>query len=236
VSSWTPPPDDAVPRLADLRVSYDAGTLLEGDLAATPLDQFRSWFDEAVRVGLPEPNAMVLASASTADRTGAQPSARTVLLKDVDARGFAFYTNLESRKSRELRATGGACAVFPWFAMHRQVVVVGWAEPIDRDEVAAYFATRPRGSQLGAWASEQSTIIEGRAVLEERYADLERRYPEGSAVPVPPGWGGWLVRPTTVEFWQGRPSRLHDRLRFRALVRAPGLDRSADWVVERLAP
>jgi pyridoxamine 5'-phosphate oxidase len=236
VSSWTPPPDDAVPRLADLRVSYDAGTLLEADLAATPLDQFRSWFDEAVRVGLPEPNAMVLASASTADRTGAQPSARTVLLKDVDARGFAFYTNLESRKSRELRATGGACAVFPWFAMHRQVVVVGRAEPIDRDEVAAYFATRPRGSQLGAWASEQSTIIEGRAVLEERYADLERRYPEGSAVPVPPRWGGWLVRPTTVEFWQGRPSRLHDRLRFRALVRAPGLDRSADWVVERLAP
>ena len=110
MSSWTPPPDDAVPRLADLRVPYDAGTLLEGDLAATPLDQFRSWFDEAVRVGLPEPNAMVLASASTADRTGAQPSARTVLLKDVDARGFAFYTNLESRKSRELRATGGGRA------------------------------------------------------------------------------------------------------------------------------
>ncbi len=210
MSLWSPPPEDAPRRLADLRVSYDAGILEEGQVASTPLAQFRDWFDEAVALGLPEPNAMILATAGA----GGQPSARTVLLKDVDERGFVFYTNLGSRKSRELTENPLASLVFPWFAMHRQVVVVGRAEQVSRTEAAEYFASRPHGSQLGAWASRQSAVIEGRAGLEARYEELQDQYPEGADVPLPDFWGGWLVRPQSVEFWQGRTSRLHDRLRF----------------------
>jgi pyridoxamine 5'-phosphate oxidase len=233
MSLWTPPPDDSLRRLADLRVSYDAGTLDERDLQPTPLAQFRSWFDDAVAVGLPEPNAMVVATAAP----DGQPSARTVLLKDVDARGLVFYTNLGSRKSLELAANPGASCVFPWFAMHRQVVVVGRVEEIGREEAGEYFASRPQGSRLGAWASRQSTVIDGREGIEQRYADLQRDYPEGADVPLPDFWGGWLVRPDSVEFWQGRESRLHDRLRYRAASDAgPRLDDAAAWVVERLSP
>jgi pyridoxamine 5'-phosphate oxidase len=233
MSLWTPPPDESPRRLADLRVSYDAGTLDEGHFRDTPLAQFRSWFDDAVAVALPEPNAMIVA---TADPDG-QPSARTVLLKDADARGFVFYTNLGSRKSRELAANPRASCVFPWFAMHRQVVVVGRAEQVDRAEAGEYFASRPHGSRLGAWASRQSTVIDGRAEVEQRYADLQVQYPEGTDVPLPDFWGGWLVRPESVEFWQGRESRLHDRLRFRAVGNGPALmDDPAAWQVERLSP
>jgi pyridoxamine 5'-phosphate oxidase len=232
MSSWSPPPGDAPYRLADLRVTYDAGTLDEAGLAPSPLAQFRSWLEDAIAAGLPEPNAVIAATASAA----AQPSARTVLLKDADARGFVFYTNLESRKGRELAENPGVALVFPWFAMHRQVTVAGRAELIARQEVEAYFASRPHGSRLGAWASRQSTVLDGRAGLEERYADLAELYPEGSDVPAPPFWGGWLVRPETVEFWQGRESRLHDRLRFRAVGQPAGLDVAADWTVERLSP
>lgn len=233
MSLWTPPSDDAPRRLADLRVSYDAGSLVEADLRQTPLAQFRAWFDDALAAGLPEPNAMILA---TADAAG-QPSARTVLLKDADHRGFVLFTNLESRKGRELQANPGASIVFPWFAMHRQVVVVGSAELLPRDEVDAYFASRPRGSRLGAWASRQSTAIDGRAAIEQRYAELTEEYPEGVDIPAPPFWGGWLVRAVTVEFWQGRESRLHDRLRFRSLTGSPeDLDVPAGWTVERLSP
>lgn len=232
MSSWTPPPDDAVARVADLRVHYDAGTLTEDDLADTPLAQFRAWFDAAVAAGLPEPNAMVAATASA----DGQPSARTVLLKDVDPRGFAFFTGLRSRKGSELAANPGISLVFPWFALHRQVVVVGRAELLPREEVDAYFASRPHGSRLGAWASRQSTVIDGREGLEAEYRALQERYPEGSDVPTPEFWGGWLVRPLTVEFWQGRPSRLHDRLRFRALADPGALDDPAHWTVERLSP
>ncbi len=233
MSLWTPPPDESPRRLADLRVSYDAGVLDESHLRDTPLAQFRSWFDDAVAVSLPEPNAMIVA---TADPDG-QPSARTVLLKDADARGFVFYTNLGSRKSRELAANPRASCVFPWFAMHRQVVVVGRVEEIDRAEAGEYFASRPHGSRLGAWASRQSAVIDGRAEIEQRYADLQEQYPEGADVPLPDFWGGWLVRPESVEFWQGRESRLHDRLRFRAVGAGPaGLDDPAAWQVERLSP
>jgi pyridoxamine 5'-phosphate oxidase len=233
MSLWTPPPNDSPRRLADLRVSYDAGVLDEDDLRGSPLAQFGAWFEDAVAVGLPEPNAMIVATAGTSG----QPSARTVLLKDADARGFVFYTNLGSRKSEELSANPQASCVFPWFAMHRQVVVVGRVEEIDRVEALAYFASRPHGSRLGAWASRQSTVIDGRAEVEQRYADLQQQYPEGADVPLPDFWGGWLVRPESVEFWQGRESRLHDRLRFRAVDGGSGdMGDATAWQVERLSP
>jgi pyridoxamine 5'-phosphate oxidase len=178
---------------------------------------------------------MVVSTAALAQDGALQPSARTVLLKDVDSRGFVFYTNLESRKGRELAAGSGASCVFPWFAMHRQVVVIGRAELVSREEVAEYFHSRPRGSRLGAWASAQSTVIDGRASLEYRYAELESKFP-GDEIPVPGFWGGWLVRPQMVEFWQGRPSRLHDRLRFAATTASAALDNPDQWRLERLSP
>jgi len=233
MSLWTPPPEDSPRRLADLRVTYDAGTLLEADLAATPLQQFHTWFDEALAVGLPEPNAMIVATASV----DAQPSARTVLLKDADERGFVFYTNYGSRKSHDLSENPGVSCVFPWFAMHRQVVVVGRASRVSREEAEEYFASRPHGSRLGAWASQQSTVIDGRDSLEQDYAQLDRQYPEGSDIPLPDFWGGWLVRPESVEFWQGRASRLHDRLRFVSVSGAvAAMDEADAWTVERVSP
>lgn len=218
--------------LADLRVSYDAGQLSVDDLTGNPLRQFLRWLQEARAAGVAEVNAMIL---GTVDTDG-QPSARTVLLKGVDERGFTFYTNLESRKGAELAATGRASLVFPWYPMHRQVVVIGAAELVPRDEVDAYFATRPRDSQLGAWTSRQSAVIDSRSVLDTRFAQLEERFPEGTAIPTPQFWGGWLVRPLTVEFWQGRTSRLHDRLRFRSLAQRADLGHDAHWTVERLSP
>lgn len=231
MSLWNAPEEDAPRRLADLRVSYDAGVLDETHLASTPLAQFQAWFDEALAVSLPEPNAMVVATAD------GQPSARSVLLKECDHRGFVFFTNLGSRKSRELIANPAASCVFPWYAMHRQVIVVGRAEQVPRDESAAYFASRPHGSRLGAWASAQSSVIDGRAGIEQRYAELQAEYPEGTDVPLPDFWGGWVIRPETVEFWQGRESRLHDRLRFRRISDGNAdLGVQRDWVIERLSP
>ena len=209
--------------LADMRKDYGIAGLMEKDLAKNPFRQFEQWFAEAEAAKIPEPNAMTLA---TADRAG-RPSARTVLLKGVDGRGFVFYTNYESRKGRELADNAHAALVFPWITMERQVIVEGAVTRVSREEADAYFHSRPRTSQLAAWASPQSTVLAGRPVLEESYRVVERKY-EGREVPLPPQWGGYRVVPATVEFWQGRRSRLHDRLRFR---RDPG----GEWVVERLA-
>ena len=198
--------------------------LSEADLAPDPFAQFQAWFDTALAAGLPEPNAMTLATATPDGR----PSARMVLIKGVDPRGFVFYTNYESRKGRELEANPWAALVFYWPELERQIRIEGRVERVAAEESDAYFASRPLGSRLGAWASPQSQVIPGRDVLEARLRDLEARFASGD-VPRPPHWGGYRVVPEAVEFWQGRPSRLHDRLRY---------TRQADgrWAIERLAP
>jgi pyridoxamine 5'-phosphate oxidase len=211
--------------LADLRKDYNLAGLLEKDLAKDPFRQFERWFQEAEAAKLVEPNAMTLATVGADGR----PSARTVLLKGVDGRGFVFYSNYESRKGRELANIPRAALVFPWLALERQVIVEGAVTRITREETEAYFHSRPRASQLGAWVSQQSSIINGRAVLEDAMKALEAKY-AGREVPLPPAWGGYRVAPDTVEFWQGRRSRLHDRLRFRRE------GKTGEWTVERLAP
>ncbi|MFB6395000.1 pyridoxamine 5'-phosphate oxidase [Polymorphospora lycopeni] len=210
---------------AGMRQEYAAETgLSRADLAADWHTQFARWFADAVAYGLPEPNAMVVATADPA----ARPSARTVLLKAYDAAGLVFYTNYESRKGVEALANPYASLLFPWFAMQRQVIVCGRVEPVARAETEEYFAARPRGSQLGAWASPQSRVLADRAELDAGYAAVADRFGAGP-VPPPPHWGGLRVVPDSVEFWQGRASRLHDRLRYR---RTEG----GSWTVERLAP
>lgn len=211
-------------RLAALRRSYARAALNEGDVAGDPFTQFHRWFDDAVAAPLAEPNAMVLATA-TPDGV---PSGRTVLLKGVDERGFVLYTNHGSRKGREMLANPHASLVFPWFEIDRQVVVCGTVEQVDRATTDAYFASRPHDSQIGAWASAQSTVVADREALDRSFAELAARWPDD--VPTPDHWGGFRVVPETVEFWQGRVSRLHDRLRYRR-----GRD-DGGWVVERLAP
>ena len=210
--------------LSDMRKDYSLAGLLEKDLAKNPFRQFEQWFQEAEAAKIPEPNAMTLA---TTGRDG-RPAARTVLLKGVDGRGFVFYTNYESRKGRELDANPRATLLFPWIAMERQITVEGPVTRGTREESEAYFHSRPRQSQLAAWASPQSTAVAGRAVIEESYRVVDKKY-EGREVPLPPNWGGFRLAPETVEFWQGRRSRLHDRLRYRR-------EAGGDWVIERLAP
>lgn len=212
-----------MPSYAELRKDYNLAGLSEKDLARDPFRQFEKWFQEAEGAKMPEPNACVL---STCSREG-MPSSRTLLLKGLDGRGFVFYSNYESRKGRELAANQRASMVFPWVQLERQVIVEGTVTRISREESGAYFHSRPRNSQLGAWASPQSTLISGRSVIEEAMKTLEQKY-AGQEIPVPPHWGGYRLAPETVEFWQGRRSRLHDRLRYRL--------QKDGWVVERLAP
>ncbi|MBT3154768.1 pyridoxamine 5'-phosphate oxidase [Streptomyces sp. CHD11] len=218
---------DAVPfDPAAMRKQYRTEGLSESDLAATPVEQFARWFKQAATDGgLFEPNAVIV---STADAQG-RPTSRTVLLKHFDDEGFVFYTNYDSRKGRDLAENPRVSLLFPWHPMARQVIVHGTARRTGRDETAAYFRTRPHGSQLGAWASGQSSVIAGRAELDAAYAGLAARYPEGEQVPVPPNWGGFRVTPEAVEFWQGRENRLHDRLRYVA-------EPDGGWRVERLSP
>jgi pyridoxamine 5'-phosphate oxidase len=196
----------------------------EDMLAGDPVSQFASWMADAVAAALPEPTAMALATVSADGR----PRARTVLLKSYDSSGFTFYTNRTSRKGRDLAEIPRASLLFPWYTIHRQVIVEGPVTPLTTAESEPYFRSRPHGSQIGAWASRQSTVIGSRAELDDRYAELSRRWPEGTDVPMPEFWGGYRVIPEVVEFWQGRPNRLHDRLRYRRDAGA--------WVIERLAP
>jgi pyridoxamine 5'-phosphate oxidase len=209
--------------IAALRQEYSAVPFDESEVAADPITQFHTWLNGALRERIPEPNAMVLA---TADAQG-RPSARTVLLKGVDARGFAFFTHTTSRKGRELAANPDAALVFAWIPIRRQVTVRGRVTPVSTAESDAYFATRPRGSQLAAWASRQSEALADRAALEEQAAAVARRF-EGADVPRPEHWGGYRLEPVEVEFWQGRPDRLHDRLRYTR--------QRDDWTLERLWP
>ncbi len=211
------------PELAQLRREYARQALDEAQLPDDPLTLFQQWFKEALQAEVADPNAMVLATADISGR----PSARVMLLKDCDTQGFVFFTNYESRKGHELTENPWAALVFWWAALERQVRVEGRVEKVSAEESDAYFQTRPRESQLGAWASPQSQVIPDRATLEHRVAELMARF-NGQEVPRPPYWGGFRLIPEVIEFWQGRPGRLHDRIRYR---RTP-----QGWVKDRLAP
>ena len=211
-----PPRDGALP---------EAGPRLdESMLAPDPVGQFSAWLAEAIAAGLPEPNAMVLSTVSPEGR----PRSRSVLLKGHGPAGLVFYTNRTSAKGADLAANPHVSALFPWYALRRQVIVGGTVTPLTQAESEPYFHSRAHGSQVGAWASRQSSVIAGRAVLDDRYARLEQRWPAGTTVPMPDFWGGYRIVPEVAEFWQGRLNRLHDRLRYRR--------DGAGWVVERLSP
>jgi pyridoxamine 5'-phosphate oxidase len=216
--------EETPPDIADVRKDYLSQRLRRANLHADPIVQFSLWLEDAFRVGVLEPNAMSLA---TAWKDG-QPLVRTVLLKGVDARGFVFFTNLESRKARQLAENPKASLLFPWLALERQVIATGSASRLPTVEVLKYFATRPRESQLAAWASPQSSKISSRKFLEMEWEHMKRKFGAGK-VPLPSFWGGYRMKPETIEFWQGGPNRLHDRFEY---------TRQSDgsWTIERLAP
>ena len=210
------------PDVADLRRNYTRNGLRRGDLDPDPVGQFRKWFGEAVAAELVEPNAMVLGTTD-----GKRPSTRTVLLKAYDERGFVFFTNYESRKAREIAADAHVSLLFPWYSLERQVSILGRAERISTAESLAYFVSRPHGSRLGAWVSQQSSVINSRRLLEMKLEEIKRNFADGE-VPLPSFWGGFRVVPSQIEFWQGRENRLHDRFRYTLT--------GADWAIERLSP
>jgi pyridoxamine 5'-phosphate oxidase len=212
------------PSIADLRREYAGTPLLEEAVHPDAIAQFRAWFEEALSAGVVEPNAMTLATATPDGR----PSARMVLLKGLDERGFSFYTDYESRKGRELAANPHAALVFYWPELHRQVRVTGTVTRVPREESETYFRSRPLASRLSAWASRQSEVVPSREVLEARHREAEERFPDGD-VPLPDRWGGFVLDPEVIEFWQGRPGRLHDRLLY---TRLP----DGGWRIERLSP
>ncbi|MDY3553120.1 pyridoxamine 5'-phosphate oxidase [Gemmata sp. JC717] len=216
-------PSEEQLRLADLRKEYSTGGLTETDAGSDPFVLFHRWFADALAADLTDPNAMILATVGG----GGQPSARAVLLKALDDRGFTFFTNYDSRKGRELEANPHAALVFLWHPLERQVRVEGSVEMVSTVESDEYYKKRPLGSRLGAWASPQSAVIAGREVLEQAHSELTARYPDGDP-PRPPNWGGYRVIPTAIEFWQGRRSRLHDRIVFTRT--------GTSWTRERLAP
>lgn len=213
---------DSTQWFESLRVSYEQGELNESDINHNPLDQFNKWLEEAIKNQVPEPNAMVLA---TVNKDG-QPGARNVLLKSADDNGFIFFSNKHSDKATDLKQNPNCTLLFSWLSQHRQVIVKGKAEEISKEESNTYFQTRPYGSRISAWVSEQSQVIKNREELEIKVKEVMDKYPEN--VPMPDHWGGYLVKPESIEFWQGRPSRLHDRIRF--------TKKANTWAIERIAP
>ncbi|MBU6158664.1 MAG: pyridoxamine 5'-phosphate oxidase [Bacteroidetes bacterium] len=208
---------------ADIRKSYTLDALDEKLVAADPLTQFSKWWDEVLKAGIEEPNAMTLA---TADKQG-RPEARTVLLKGFDTAGFVFYTNYESAKSKQLSEHPYCSLLFFWKELERQVRIAGSVEKVSAEETAEYFNSRPEGSRIGAWASPQSRVVEDKVWLENNYQIYEAKFKEGT-IPVPAHWGGYRVIAERIEFWQGRPNRMHDRIQYR--------NESGQWIIERLAP
>jgi len=225
--SIRPPGLDAT--LAALRTEYARAGLAEADLAPTPLAQLERWFAEAIAAGVSEANAFTLATAS---RDGV-PNARILLAKGIDGRGITFFTNYDSAKGGELAANPRACAVFFWRELERQVRIAGDVEKVTRAESEAYFHSRPRGSQLGALASHQSALMPSRAAINAKLAEVTARFADGSPVPLPDFWGGYRLVPRSLELWQGRPNRMHDRLRYTRGGEGAGM---SAWVIERLSP
>lgn len=211
--------------IADLRQNYTLAGLSETDLNSNPIEQFDIWFQQALAADLIEPNAMTLATATP----DGKPTARIVLLKGVSERGFVFYTNYESQKGQQLIANPYAALVFLWDKLERQIRIEGKVEKLTAEESAQYFHSRPKASQLGAWTSDQSRVIPNREVLEQKLADLKEQYSGDATVPLPEHWGGFRVVPNRIEFWQGRPSRLHDRLVY-------DLQADGNWSIDRLSP
>jgi pyridoxamine 5'-phosphate oxidase len=215
--------------VSGLRISYDLGVLTLDMLAPNPFEQFGVWFDQAVDSQILEANAMVVATVGQDSQGNPRPASRTVLLKDFSESGFSFYTNLESAKSLDIAANPNVTLLFPWYELHRQVIISGRAQLVPRNLVEEYFHSRPRQSQLGAWASQQSVPLENREVLDAQYAECELRFAGHEIIPVPDFWGGWQVVPTRIEFWQGRESRLHDRFVYE-------LHADSIWSRTRLSP